>query len=101
MIFRILERFWKDSRRILEGFWEHSGVRPRPGSGPVPVQFQGPKKCQKCLTVIKNRAQAHLPAAAGTRFGGHPGSRYLTLLEPYSVPLLGKTAIKRVPLFRF
>ena len=100
---RILVGFWEDSRfwedsgvilRILTGFWLDSGRIL--GSGPVlvPVRFQGPKKCQKCSTVV-NRAQGHLPAAAGTRFGGHLGSPYLTLLEPYSVPLLGKKTANR------
>ena len=37
------------------------------GSG-APVGHRGPKKCQKCVTVVKNRLGHHPPAADGTRF---------------------------------
>ena len=40
-----------------------------PSSGPAPVRHRGPKKCLKCVTVIKNRLRHRLLAPGGTRFG--------------------------------
>ena len=103
--------------RVLVGspgviFWDHFGFLGGPwgvpggslgGPGGVPEEFLGepggfrhrsgtgtPKKCPKCVTVVKTGSGHFPPARRATGFWDHLGSPYLTLLEPYSVPLLGK-----------
>ena len=98
----ILGSFWDDFRIILGGPWgvpggSLGGSWGSPGvsgTGPAPVRHRAPKKCPKCVTVVKNRpgtpSKTPVPARRGTGFWDHPGSPYFSPLEPYSVPLLGK-----------
>ena len=93
----ILGSFWDDFRIILGGPWGVPGeslgapwgVPGGARGSPAPVRHRGPKKCPKCVTVVKNRPGHIVPARRATGFWDHPGSPYLSLLEPYSVPLLG------------
>ena len=89
----ILGLFWNDFRIILGGPWGVPGeslgapwVVPGGARGPP---APGTQKVSKVCNSRQKQAWDIVLARRGTGFWDHPGSPYFTLLEPYSVPLLG------------
>ena len=70
-----LEPIWDQTRTELEPVWDQTatnlGTKLGTKTGPAPVRHQGPKKCLKCITVIKNRPRDK-----------RPGTRWLQILGP-------------------
>ena len=48
------------------------GTKLGPRTGPAPVWHQGPKKCLKCVTVVKNRPRDKRPGTARHQILGPP-----------------------------
>ena len=48
--------------------WVANGSPGADGTCGAPMGHRGPKKCLKCVTVVKNRLGHHPPAADATRF---------------------------------
>ena len=86
----ILGSFWGVPGESLGSPWglpggflgEPGGLRHRSGT-------RDPKSVQSVKLWSKTGFPEFQPARRATGFWDHPGSPYLTLLEPYSVPLLG------------
>ena len=94
----ILGSFWDDFRIILGGPWGVPGGSLGGSWGSPGVSGTGPAPGTQKLSKVCNCAQKqayHIgPARRATGFWDHPGSPYLTPLEPYSVPLLGNIVSK-------
>ena len=54
-----------DPDPVLGAPWEGPlGTKLEPKTGPAPVRHRGPKKCLKCVTVVKNRPRDKLASTA-------------------------------------
>ena len=77
----ILGSFWDDFRIILGGPWGVPGeslgapwgVPGGARGSPAPVRHRAPKKCQKCVAVLKNRPITYRSGMPRHRILGPPG----------------------------
>ena len=81
----------------LGGLWDslegslrdQTGTQLRSGTGPAPVRHWGPKKCRKCVTVVKTKQVQHWSGhgfAGSGRYQILGGLSICTPLEPEVVP---------------